>query len=51
MNTIPEGVVTLEKLLDFQDKFKRPSNVKTCSSTLGYEVINNGTIENPKNAI
>jgi hypothetical protein len=48
-NTIPKGVVTLEKLFDLKDKFKKSSNVKTHSSTLGHEMINLGTIENPKN--
>jgi hypothetical protein len=47
-NTIPKGVVIVEKLFDMQDKSKKSSNVKIHSSTLGHEMINLGTVDNPK---
>jgi hypothetical protein len=46
---MPRGVVNLENLFDLREIFKNPKNVKTGSSCLAYEVINLGTVENPKN--
>jgi hypothetical protein len=39
----------LEKLFDLQEKFRRPTNTKTRSSTLLYEAFNLGTEQDPKN--
>jgi hypothetical protein len=39
----------LEKLFDLQEKFRRPTNTKTKSSTLLYEAVNLGTEQDPKN--
>ena len=39
----------MEKLFDLQEKFRRPTNTKTSSSTLLYEVVNLGTDQDPKN--
>jgi hypothetical protein len=39
----------LEKLFDLQEKFRRPTNTKTRSSTLLYDAINLGTEHDPKN--
>ena len=47
-NFIPKGVRTLEKMFDLNEKFKRPANVKTHSSTLQFELINLGTEAEPK---
>ena len=46
---MPKNIVRLEKLFDLQDKFRRPTNTKTSSSSLLYESINIGTEQNPKN--
>ena len=48
-NIIPKNIVRLEKLFDLQEKFRRPTNTKTRSSTLLYEAINLGTKQDPKN--
>ena len=42
-NFIPKGVKTLERMFDLNDKFTRPVNVKTHSSSLQFELINLGT--------
>lgn len=47
-NTIPKGVVMLEKLFDIQNWFRGPPNTKTQSTTLSHEQINLGTKSNPK---
>ena len=47
-NFIPKGVRTLEKMFDLNEKFRRPANVKTNSSTLQFELINLGTEMAPK---
>jgi hypothetical protein len=39
-NVIPKNVLTLENLFDLQDRFKKPTNVKTHSSSMLYEVMN-----------
>ena len=39
----------MEKLFDLQENFKRPTNTKTRSSTLHYELVNLGTEQDPKN--
>jgi len=49
LHAMPKGVINLENLFDLQDKFKIPLNVKIGSSSLTYEVINLGTVENPRN--
>jgi hypothetical protein len=46
---MPREFVNLENLFDLQEKFKNPKNVKSGSSCHAYEVINLGTVENPKN--
>ena len=48
-NTMPKNIVRLEKLFDLQEKFRRPTNTKTRSSSLLYKAINLGTEQNPKN--
>jgi len=45
---MPKGVIKLENMFVLLDKFKGPLNVKNNSSSLSYEVINLGTIENPR---
>ena len=47
-NFIPKGVRTLERMFDLNDKFRRPVNVKTHSSSLQFELINLGTEIEPK---
>ena len=47
-NIIPKNIIRMEKLFDLQDKFKRPTNTKTSSSSLRYEAINLGTEHNPQ---
>ena len=48
-NGMPKNIIRLDKLFDLQDKFRRPTNTKTCNSSLLYEVVNIGTKQNPKN--
>jgi hypothetical protein len=48
VNSIPTSVVRLEKFYDLQDKFKKSVNCKTYSSSLSYEKVNLGTIDNPQ---
>ena len=43
-----KNIITLERLFDLQDKFKRPTNMKISSSSLRYEVVNLGTEKNPQ---
>ena len=47
-NFIPKGVRTLEWMFDLNEKFRRPANVKTHSSSLQFELINLGTEMKPK---
>ena len=47
-NCIPKGVRTLERMFDLNEKFRRPVNVKTHSSSLQFELINLGTEIEPK---
>jgi hypothetical protein len=49
IHTMPRGVVNLENLFDLREIFKNPKNFKTGSSCLTYEVINLGSVNNPKN--
>jgi hypothetical protein len=42
-NGMPKNIVRMEKLFDLQDKFRRPSNTKTSSSSLLYEAMNLST--------
>ena len=46
---MPKNIIRLEKLFDLQDKFKIPTNTKTSSLSLRYEVVNLGTKKNPQN--
>ena len=48
-NTMPKNIVRLEKLFNLQEKFRRPNNTKTSSSTLLYEAVNPSTEQDPKN--
>jgi len=48
-NIILKNIVRLEKLFDLQEKFRRPTNTKTRSSTLLFEAVNLGTEQDPKN--
>ena len=45
---IPKGVRTLERMFDLDNKFRRPTNVKTYSSSLQFELINLGTEVKPR---
>ena len=47
-NFIPKGVRNLERMFDLDNKFRRPTNVKTHSSSLQFELINLGTKVKPK---
>ena len=47
-NFMPKGVRTLEGMFDLQNKFRKPSNVKTNSSTMKYELVNLGLEAEPK---
>ena len=42
-NGMHKNIIRLEKLFNLQDKFRRPTNTKTNSSSLFYEVVNLGT--------
>jgi len=39
-NTMPKGIVSLEKLYDLQNRFRGPKNTKTRSLELTYEQVN-----------
>ena len=47
-NFIPEGIKNLEWMFDLDNKFRKPANVKTHSSSLQFELINLGTEAEPK---
>src|SRR5699024_3383888 len=47
-NIIHKSVVKMEHLYDLHDKFKNPTNCKTYSSFMKYELVNLGTKEDPK---
>jgi len=47
-NTMPKGVMSLEKLYDLQNQFRRPTNTETQSSKLSSEQVNLGTQEDLK---
>ena len=47
-NFIPKGVRTLERMLNLDNKFRRPTNVKTHSSPLQFKLINLGSAIEPK---
>ena len=38
-NFMPKGVGTLEGMFDLHNKFRKPTNVKTNSSSMKYELI------------
>ena len=46
---MPKNIVRLERLFDLQEEFRRPTNTKTRSSTLLYQVVNLGTEHDSKN--
>lgn len=48
-NVIPKSMVRMEHLYDLHDKFKKPTNYKTHSSSMKYEMVNLGTEKDPKN--
>jgi len=48
-NIIPKYVVKSESFYDLHGKLKAPANFKTNSSSMKFEIINLGTIENPQN--
>jgi len=48
-NGMPKNIVRMEKLFDIQDKFRRPTNTKTRSSSFLYEPVNLGTDQNTWN--
>ena len=50
-NFIPKGVKTLEHMFDLDNKFRKPTNVKTHSSSLQFELINLGMEAEPKYVI
>ena len=45
---MPKGVRMLEGMFDLQKKFKKPTNVKTNSSSMQYELLNLRTEAEPK---
>lgn len=47
-NIIPKSVVKMEHFYDRHDKFKKPTNCKTHSSSMKYESVNLGTEKDPK---
>ena len=47
-NFMPKGVRTLEGMFYLHNKFRKPANVKTNSSSMQYELINLGTEAEPK---
>ena len=47
-NFNPKGFRTLERMFDLNEKFRRPTNVKTHRSSLQFELINLGTEMEPK---
>ena len=47
-NFICKGVRTLEGMFDLNNKFRKPGNVKTHSSSMQYELVNLGTKVEPK---
>ena len=47
-NFIPKGFKTLERMFDIDNKFRKPANVKTHSSSLEFELINLGTEAKPR---
>ena len=46
-NPMPKGIVSLEKLFDLQNRFRRPPNNKVQSSTLAHQQVNLGTENDP----
>ena len=48
INFIAKGVRTLEQMFDLKNKFRKPANVKTHSSSLQFEMINLGPEAEPK---
>lgn len=47
-NLVPRGVLTLDKHFDIYNIFRKLVNVKTNNSCMNYELINQGTKEDPK---
>jgi hypothetical protein len=48
-NSIPRNVVSLEKLYDLQDKFKKVINCKINNSFMQFEVVSLGMNTIPQN--
>jgi hypothetical protein len=49
VDSTPKFVVILEIFYDLHDKFRGVVNFKTNSSSLLYEMVNLGTLDNPQN--
>ena len=47
-NFIPKGVRTLEGMFDLNNKFRKPTNIKTNSSYMQYDFVNLGIEAEPK---
>ena len=47
-NFTPKGVRTLEEMFDLNNKFRRPTNIKTHSSSMQFELVNLGSEAEPK---
>ena len=47
-NFMPKAVRTLEGMFDLQNKFRKPANVKTNSSSMQSEMVNLGSEAGPK---
>ena len=45
---MPNGVRTLEEMFDRHRKFRKPSNIKTNSSSMQYKLVNLGMEVEPK---
>ena len=45
---MPKGVRSLEGMFDLHNKFKKPANINTNSSSMQYKLINLGTEAEPK---
>lgn len=48
-NPIPKNIVGMEKYLDLQDKFKKPTNIEINNYSLKYEVVNLSMEQNLQN--
>jgi hypothetical protein len=48
-NIVPKSIVKLEYIYDLKDRFTKPTNCKTHSSTMSVELINLGEGQIPQN--